>query len=75
MQTDAAVERGGAAALGLAGASSSRLATLGLRAAGMVPLAPDTVLIPRGSLAWQHAFDSVTPTAHCAFAEHAIFRS
>ena len=25
------------------------------------------VLIPRGSLAWQHAFDSVTPAAVLAF--------
>jgi outer membrane autotransporter protein len=67
VKTDATVERGGAAALGVAGtAFDAGYSTLGLRAAGMVPLEPGMVLIPRGSLAWQHAFDSVTPTAALA---------
>ena len=38
-------------------------ATLGIRAASIVPLGADMVLIPRATLAWQHAFDGVTPNA------------
>ena len=41
--------------------------TLGLRAAALVALADHMVLIPRGMLAWQHAFNSVTPDAVLAF--------
>jgi len=41
--------------------------TLGLRAASLVPLDNGMVLIPRASLAWQHAFSSVTPAAVLAF--------
>jgi outer membrane autotransporter protein len=68
VKTDAAAERGGLAALNFAGTTfETGYATLGIRAAGMVPVAPDMVLIPRGSLAWQHAFNSVTPAAVLAF--------
>jgi outer membrane autotransporter protein len=38
-----------------------------VRAASVVPLQNGMVLIPRGSLAWQHAFDAVTPSALLAF--------
>ena len=33
----------------------------------MIPLAHDMMLIPRASLAWQHAFNEVTPDARLAF--------
>ena len=66
--SDAAAERGGAAALNVA---ANRFevgySALGVRAASIVKLANDMVLIPRASLAWQHAFDSVTPAARLAF--------
>jgi outer membrane autotransporter protein len=41
--------------------------TLGARAATHVPLANGMLLTPRASLAWQHAFGDVTPTAALAF--------
>ena len=41
--------------------------TLGIRAASMIPLGDDMVLVPRASAAWQHAFDNVTPAATLAF--------
>ncbi|HKS65045.1 MAG TPA: autotransporter domain-containing protein [Xanthobacteraceae bacterium] len=67
VNTDGAAERGGAAALNFAGGSfQTGYTTLGIRAAGMVPLG-DMVLIPRGMLAWQHAFDDVIPAATLAF--------
>jgi outer membrane autotransporter protein len=68
LHTDAFNERGGAAAL--AGAANSfevGYSTLGIRAAGMIPVGMDMVLVPRGSLAWQHAFDDVLPLATVAF--------
>jgi outer membrane autotransporter protein len=66
--TDAFTESGGAAALSGAGANHSVVySTLGVRAATSIVLAPDRVLIPRVSAAWQHAFNGVTPTAGLAF--------
>jgi outer membrane autotransporter protein len=68
LKTDAAAERGGAAALNVAGTTfETGYTTLGIRAAGMLPVGHEMVLIPRASLAWQHAFDSVTPNAVLAF--------
>ena len=68
VKTDAAAERGGLAALNVAGTSfETGYATLGIRAASMIPLGHDMVLIPRGTLAWQHAFDNVTPAGVLAF--------
>ena len=68
VKTDAAAERGGLAALNVAGTTfETGYATLGIRAAGMIPLGHDMVLIPRGTLAWQHAFDNVTPAGVLAF--------
>src|SRR4029453_10177021 len=40
---------------------------LGFRSATAVPLANGTVLVPRGTLQWQHAFGDVTPSAALAF--------
>ena len=64
VKTDAAAERGGLAALNVAATTfETGYATLGIRAASIVPLGADMVLIPRATLAWQHAFDTVTPSA------------
>jgi outer membrane autotransporter protein len=68
LKTDAATERGGAAALAVAANSFNvGYSTLGIRAASMIPLGHDMVLVPRASLAWQHAFNDVTPEARLAF--------
>ena len=68
VKTDAANERGGAAALAVAGNSFDvGYSTLGIRAASMIPLANDMMLVPRVTVAWQHAFDDVTPDARLAF--------
>ena len=68
VKTDAAAERGGLAALNVAGTTfETGYATLGVRAAGLIPLGNDMVLVPRGTLAWQHAFDNVTTAGVLAF--------
>jgi outer membrane autotransporter protein len=61
-------EAGGLSALSAASANESTgYSTLGVRAATAVPLANGTVLIPRGSVQWQHAFGDVTPVNALAF--------
>ena len=68
LNTDGANERGGAAALALAANSFEvGYSTLGIRAAAMIPIGHDMVLVPRVSAAWQHAFNDVTPDARLAF--------
>ena len=68
VSTDAASENGGIAALNVAGKTFEvGYSTLGIRAASMIPLGYDMVLVPRASAAWQHAFSDVTPTAALAF--------
>ena len=68
VKTDAAAERGGLAALNVAGTTfETGYATLGIRAAGMIALGHDMMLVPRGTLAWQHAFDTITPAGVLAF--------
>lgn len=68
VDTGSATERGGLAALNLAATSfDTRYSALGVRAASIVPLGGDMLLIPRATLAWQHAFGSVTPNATLAF--------
>ena len=73
LDTDPATERGGLAALNV---SSNRFevgySTLGVRAAGIVPIGDGMVLVPRASAAWQHAFDGVTPEARLAFAASGV---
>jgi outer membrane autotransporter protein len=61
-------ESGGAAALS-ASASNQNLgySSLGMRFASAVPLANGTVLVPRGTVQWQHAFGDVTPVTGLAF--------
>ncbi len=61
-------ESGGLAALSAASAHENLgYSTLGLRAATALPLANGTMLVPRGSLQWQHAFGDVTPVTALAF--------
>jgi subtilase-type serine protease len=68
LNTDAFNERGGAAALAVrANTFEVGYSTFGIRAASMIPLANDMMLVPRGSLAWQHAFNDVTPADTLAF--------
>jgi outer membrane autotransporter protein len=68
LKTDAAAERGGPAALSFAGTTFEvGYATLGLRAAGMIALANAMMLVPRATVAWQHAFGNVVPQAALAF--------
>ena len=65
--------RGGLAALNVAANSFEvGYSTLGIRAAGIVPIGDGMVLIPRASAAWQHAFDGVTPDARLAFAASGV---
>ncbi len=62
-------ERGGDAALNVAASSFEvGYSTLGLRAATIVPLANSMILVPRVTVAWQHAFGSTTPGVVNAFA-------
>ncbi len=73
LKTDAFNERGGAAALAVAAnAFEVGYSTFGIRAASMIPLANDMMLVPRVSVAWQHAFTDVTPTAVVAFQNAAV---
>ncbi|MGX1164077.1 subtilase-type serine protease [Bradyrhizobium sp. USDA 372] len=68
VHTDATAELGGPAALNVAAQTfETGYATLGARAATFVPLALDMTLIPRATVAWQHAFNNVTPAAVMAF--------
>jgi outer membrane autotransporter protein len=62
-------ERGGDAALNVGARSfETGYSTLGLRAATIVPLANSMILVPRATLAWQHAFGGTTPSVVNAFA-------
>jgi len=68
LRTDSFAEAGGIAAL--AGRSNSEdvgYSTLGVRAATTWQLANGMALTPRASVAWQHAFGDVTPSAALAF--------
>jgi autotransporter-associated beta strand protein len=68
VHTDSGTERALAAGLNFAAANLDvGYATLGIRAASLVPLAHGMVLIPRASLAWQHAFSGVAATDVLAF--------
>ncbi len=71
LSTDGFNETGGsgsAALAGLHGSDDVGYSTLGARAAGNYLLPNGAVLIPRASVAWQHAFGDVTPSAALAFA-------
>jgi len=73
LNTDAFNERGGAAALAVrANTFEVGYSTFGIRAASMIPLAADMVLVPRASVAWQHAFENVTPADTLALQSAAV---
>lgn len=66
--TEGFTETGGAGALtGAATTQTVGYSTLGLRAATSFALENGMVLVPRATLAWQHAFGDVTPTSPLAF--------
>ncbi|MBV8836318.1 MAG: autotransporter domain-containing protein, partial [Alphaproteobacteria bacterium] len=68
VHTNGAAEQAMLAGLNFAGTTFETVySSLGLRAASVVPLDNGMVLIPRASLAWQHAFSTVTPSALLAF--------
>jgi len=56
-----------AALSGSSGGQDTGYSTLGVRVATAVPFADGTVLVPRATLQWQHAFGDVTPGAALAF--------
>jgi outer membrane autotransporter protein len=61
-------QNGGLAALsGSSAHESIGYSSLGIRAATFMPLGNGTVLVPRASAQWQHAFGDVTPTTALAF--------
>jgi len=73
VQTDGFNERGAAAALAVAASAFDvGYSTLGIRVASMIPLAADMVLVPRASVAWQHAFENVTPADTLALQSAAV---
>ena len=62
------LESGGVAALsGSSANENTGYSFVGVRAATFVPLANGTMLIPRGTLQWQHAFGDVVPASALAF--------
>ncbi|HMK78446.1 MAG TPA: autotransporter domain-containing protein, partial [Xanthobacteraceae bacterium] len=68
VHTDSGSERALLAGLNFASANFDvGYSTLGVRAAALVPLGNGMVLIPRASLAWQHAFGSTTASDGLAF--------
>ncbi|MBV8838615.1 MAG: autotransporter domain-containing protein, partial [Alphaproteobacteria bacterium] len=68
VHTDGGAERALLAGLNFASTSFDvGYATLGIRAASLVPLANGMVLVPRASLAWQHAFGSTAAGDVLAF--------
>lgn len=73
LHTDGFTEKGGAAALSSAGATTdATFSTLGLRASTTFDLG-DVSTTARGTLGWKHAFGDVTPLATMAFAGGAPF--
>jgi outer membrane autotransporter protein len=68
LQDGSFLESGGLAALsGSSAHESIGYSSLGIRAATFMPLGNGTVLVPRASAQWQHAFGDVTPTTALAF--------
>jgi fibronectin-binding autotransporter adhesin len=68
LDTRGFTETGGVSALtGTGNKDDVGYSTLGLRAATYYLLQNGMALIPRASVAWQHAFGAVTPTAALAF--------
>jgi subtilase-type serine protease len=73
LRADAFNETGGLAALNVAANTFEvGYSTIGARAASMIPLNDNMILVPRVSAAWQHAFNNVTPTAAVAFESNGV---
>lgn len=73
MKTDSFAETGGVATLTGAGNSDSvGYSSLGVRAATSYALQNGMALIPRATVAWQHAFDEVTPTEALAVQSNGV---
>jgi outer membrane autotransporter protein len=68
LSTDSFTESGGVSALGGAsGSDDVGYSTLGARWASNYLMANGMALMPRASVAWQHAFGSLTPTTTLTF--------
>jgi outer membrane autotransporter protein len=68
LSTDGFTETGGVSALGGAsGSDDVGYSTLGARWASNYLMANGMILMPRASLAWQHAFATLTPTTTLTF--------
>src|SRR6516162_1691622 len=68
LNTESFNETGGVAALGASGTQDDvNYSTLGARWASTYLMPNGMTLMPRASLAWQHAFGTVTPSALLAF--------
>jgi outer membrane autotransporter protein len=68
VHTDSGTERAIAAGLNFASANFEvGYSTLGIRAAALLPLANEMILIPRASVAWQHAYGNVAANDVLAF--------
>jgi outer membrane autotransporter protein len=68
LRTDSFNENGGISALqGFGNRSDTGYSALGMRAATYYLLQNGMAFIPRASVAWQHAFSNVDPTAGLAF--------
>jgi outer membrane autotransporter protein len=68
LRTDGFTESGGVSALGGAsGNDNVGYSTLGARWASNYLMANGAILMPRASLAWQHAFGTITPTTSLSF--------
>jgi outer membrane autotransporter protein len=73
VKTDGFAEAGGPAALTGAGNEDTMgYSTFGARFATVYMLPNGMALIPRATLAWQHAFGNLSPTAALAFRSTAI---
>ncbi|MBR0875398.1 autotransporter domain-containing protein [Bradyrhizobium tropiciagri] len=68
LETGSASERATAAGLNIGATTfETGYSTLGVRAASLVPVWNELVLIPRVSASWQHAFNDVTASTALAF--------
>jgi fibronectin-binding autotransporter adhesin len=68
LSADPFTETGGVSALtGSSSTDEVGYSTLGVRWASNLLVTNDMLLVPRASLAWQHAFGTTTPTAALAF--------
>jgi outer membrane autotransporter protein len=73
LMTDSFAEAGGPAALAGAGSSDCvGFSSLGIRVATSTMLPNGVAVIPRATVAWQHAFNDLTPSAVLAFESNGV---